>query len=492
MSFIEKLENELNVSTTENGALGYKTTKSALVDFNFKVSSYRNRSPKTIIREFKEVWGENKELAYKYLFFARDIREGLGERRLFRTILPTIEKYLDENVFDLIMEFGRADDMFALKGTSLEDKMVKYIQNTLIQDTINSNECESVSLLAKWLPSPTTSSKETRELAKWLYKKMGLTEKEYRKILSGLRKYLDVTEKKMCAKQWGEIDYSKVSSQANLRYNNAFLRNDEERRRNYLSDLEKGKTKINSSTLFPHDIVYKYRSGSNYDIAFEEMWKALPDYVKGNSNTLAVRDGSGSMTWNGVGRSGAKPIDVATALSIYFSERAEGQFKNKFITFSSRPELVDLSRLNSLKDKIVKCSRYNDCSNTDIAKTFDLVLDVAVNNKLKQEEIPNLLIISDMEFNGAFCGNETKLFDGIAKKWKSYGYEMPRLIFWNICSRTDTIPLTQNKNGVVLISGFSPAIVNMVLSEKLNPYDALVEQLNKERYAKVVLKEEDK
>ena len=262
---------------------------------------------------------------------------------------------------------------------------------------------------------------------------MGLTEKEYRKILSGLRKYLDVTEKKMCEKQWGEIDYSKVSSQANLRYNNAFLRNDEERRRNYLSDLKKGKTKINSSTLFPHDIVYKYRSGSNYDIAFEEMWKALPDYVKGNSNTLVVRDGSGSMTWNGVGSSGAKPIDVATALSIYFSERAEGQFKNKFITFSSRPELVDLSRLSSLKDKIVKCSRYNDCSNTDIAKTFDLVLDVAVNNKLKQEEIPNLLIISDMEFDGAFYGDETKLFDGIAKKWKSYGYEMPRLIFWNIC-----------------------------------------------------------
>ena len=68
MSFINKLEDELNVSTTENGAIGYKTTKKEIVDFNFKISSYRNKGEEEIVDDFKRAWGEDKELAYKFLF----------------------------------------------------------------------------------------------------------------------------------------------------------------------------------------------------------------------------------------------------------------------------------------------------------------------------------------------------------------------------------------------------------------------------------------
>ena len=495
--FIEALEKEMNKSVTENGALGYKTTKHEIVDFNFKVASYRSKTEEEIKADFKKVWGENKELALKYLFYVRDVREGLGERRLFRTCIKEIVNELDGRVFDWIAEMGRYDDLFIFTGTKLQRKLIGYITKQLAEDYRNMKESKPISLLSKWMPSVNTSSKETKKLAKIIiseWKKISpqVNEKEYRHMLSELRSYLDVVEKKMCSQKYSEINYETVPSQANLKYKDAFLKHDEARRKEYLESLEKDKAKINSSVLFPHDIVNRYYNGysikKNKDTALEAMWKGLPDYVKGNGNTLVVRDGSGSMTCN-VGQTTIRALQVATALSIYFSERCKGGFKDKFITFSSSPEFVDLHNFSSLHDKLRECYRYNDCSNTDIEKTFDLVLKVAVKNNLKQEDIPNLLIISDMEFDSArgYYTNEDKLFNIISAKFKAQGYEMPRLIFWNVNSRTNTIPLTQNKNGVILVSGFSPAITKMVLSEQTDPYQALVEQLMSERYSKITL-----
>lgn len=344
------------------------------------------------------------------------------------------------------------------------------------------------------MPSTNTSSKETRILAKRFIKAGNSTEKDYRKLLSKLRAYIDVLERKACANKWADIKYENVPSQANLKYRNAFLKHDKDRREEYLSSLVKGETKINASTLFPHDIVYKYHpddyphSISVKDTTLEELWKSLPNYVNGNMNTLVVRDGSGSMITS-VGNTLVTALDVATALSIYFSERCEGVFKDKFITFSSKPEFVDLSKLTNLHDKIEECYRFHDCSNTDIGKTFDLLLDIAVENNLKQEEIPNLLIISDMEFDNATCSvYKEKIFEIISAKFSRYGYQLPKLIFWNVNSRTTTIPLTQNKHGVILVSGFSPVITKMVLSEETDPYKALVQEITSDRYRQVTLK----
>ena len=132
--FIEALEKEMNKSVTENGALGYKTTKHEIVDFNFKVASYRNKTEEEIKADFKKVWGENKELPLKYLFYVRDVREGLGERRLFRTCIKEIVNELDERVFDWIVAFGRYDDLFVFMGTKLQDKLIAYIKETLKKD----------------------------------------------------------------------------------------------------------------------------------------------------------------------------------------------------------------------------------------------------------------------------------------------------------------------------------------------------------------------
>ena len=187
-------------------------------------------------------------------------------------------------------------------------------------------------------------------------------------------------------------------------------------------------------------------------------------------------------------------MTVATALSIYFSERQSGEFMDKFITFSNRPKFVDLSKCKSLYEKIRTCYAYDECSNTDIEATFDLILKTAVQNNLKQEEIPNLLIVSDMEFDGAttlgWHASEsafTPLFKTIEKKFAAHGYKLPKLIFWNVMSRTGTIPMKENAAGVGLVSGFSTNVVKAVLSDELDPYASIVKILNSPRYEAVAL-----
>lgn len=486
----ETLSNETQL--TENGAIGYKTTGTELLDFNFKVASMRHMSEEEIADMFTKCYYENPVRAIRYLFFLRDREQGLGERRTFRAIIVSLANNhpeLTKSLLPFVPLFGRFDDWFVLLDTSLKNDIIKAIKLQLNEDLMNCEKDKPISLLSKWLPSSNTSSAETRRKAKIIYKSIGMPEKDYRQMLSVLRKHLDVVEVKMSSKNWGDINYNNVPSRANLIYNNAFLRNDEERRRQYLADLASGKegVKINAGVLFPHDVVAKYASGGwyglqvgSYDEGIEQLWKNLPDFVGDGGNTLVVRDGSGSMTCKISGNISA--LHVSTALSIYFAEKCKGEFHDKFITFSARPEIIDMSECKNLHDKLELCNKYDDCSNTDIKKTFELILDTAINNHLTQEELPkNVLIVSDMEFDmGVRC--DKTLFAEIEDEFKEAGYQMPRLIFWNVNSRTGTIPVKQNELGVALVSGFSPAICKMVVSNELDPMKCLLEQINNSRY----------
>lgn len=508
MAFMNAIKNELNneMKLTENGAIGYRTTGKKLLDLNFSVASLRSASEQTIINKFMDAYWEDPVVAMKWLFYTRDCREGLGERRLFRVVLKHLAKDKPDvikAVFNFTPQYGRYDDLWCLLDTDLKNAVISIVKEQINEDVPNMINRKPVSLLGKWLPSENASSKETKRYATMIRNGLDMTSRNYRKMLSDLRKHIDVVECKMSAKQWNEINYEAVPSRANLIYNNAFLRNDEERRRAYLGALEKGEAKINASVLFPHDIVHKYTSGSwrsylnDYDAALEGMWKALPDTVKDNGNTLVVADGSGSMTCNVGGKTNVTALDVANALAIYFAERASGEFKNKYITFSERPQFVDFSKAKSLRDKIGIALRYNECANTNIEAVFDLILRTAVNNHMAQEDIPtNILIVSDMEFDSCATTNSSRssgwysyrgrptatLFDAIDKKYASHGYKLPRMIFWNVNSRTGTIPVKENELGVALVSGFSVNIVNMVMSNKLDPYECLLDVLNVERY----------
>lgn len=489
----ETLNDDFNYSVTENGALGYRTSGKELLDLNFSVSSMRNMSEEKIVEKFVKAFYEDKILAMKWLFYCRD-RTAIGERRLFRICL----KYLAENhqdiakkVIKLIPEYGRWDDLWCLLDTDLKDDVCEVVVHQLLEDGVNMKQSKPISLLAKWMPSANTSSKETKRLAHIIMDNINFTDRQYRKMLSELRAYLNVVEIKMSAKQWDKIDYAAVPSRANLIYNNAFLRNDEERRREYLNKLEKGETKINAGVLFPHDIVHKYGS-SRWNLSpvddptLEQLWKALPDYVSGAGNTICVADGSGSMT-SRIGGTKVTALSVANALAIYFAERSSGQFKDTYITFSSRPQIVDFSNANSLREKIEIAANHCEVANTNIEATFDLILQTAIRNEMTQDDMPqNVLVLSDLEFDRMTSGRTDKrLFEELADRYEAHGYKLPRLVFWNIMSRTDTIPVKENEAGVALVSGFSPAIVKMVLSNSTDPFECLLEQLNSERYAPV-------
>ena len=500
---------QTNVSVTENGMVGYKTTYHPLLDMNFKVSSYRHASDIEIISDINKVLAEKADARYllKFLFMVRGVREGLGERRLFRVALKHVltttnfenKTEIVKNLIDTqIAEFGRYDDLFEVfMGSEYEPYLIESLLKQLKSDYSNMEAGKPISLLAKWMPSENTSSNKTKQLAKKLIKSFGATSKEYRKTLSALRAYLKVTEVYTSANKWDEINYNEVPSKANLKYKDAFLKHDEERRRDYLAALrvgvdKDGKTvKINSSVNFPHEIVSKYMSGgywrsglTSYDEALEQLWKNLKQ-KDGLANTIVVRDGSGSMTCS-IGDGKTTALHVSTALAVYCAERLNADFKDKFITFSSRAQLVDLSKCASLHSKLEVCLRYDDCSNTNIQNVFNLILNTAVEGNIKPEDMPEqILIISDMEFDGNGYNrfnSGSNVFKVAAEAYKNAGYKLPKLVFWNVNSRTNTIPLTQNENGVILVSGFSVNTINMVLNGKTDPMEAFITELDTPTY----------
>ena len=506
--FVEDLAND-ELKKTENGASAFNTSGNALVDLNFKVPSMRKGVDYVL---FEKSLKEDTEHTLKWLLYLRDIRNGIGERKSFREICVYLSNKHEELFLKFLMahleEFGRYDDLvyiaYNTKSEAAKRSVITMIINQLEKDVENMNSNKSISLLAKWLPSENSSSKETKKMAKFMMKELSISPKEYRKTLSKLRKYIDVVETHMSNNTWDKIDYESVPSKANLVYGNAFYRHDNERRLKYLEELAKGEKKINANSMFLYDIVHKYRNMNdddywynNYkenikeDATLEELWKHQ-DKVNGFTDTLVVRDGSGSMASPITGNVSA--MDVGDSITIYATENNIGEYKNKFITFSSKPQVVDFTGCSTLADKLAYLNKYDDGSNTNIEAVFDMVLNTAIKHKYTQEELPNqILIVSDIEFDFVandvynYYGESTPkvdkaLFEELAERYEKNGYKLPKLVFWNVNSRTNAIPLQQNELGVILVSGFSKNIFDMVLSTELDPYKALIKELDSGRY----------
>ena len=497
------LDENHNITLSENGAVMYETSGKNLLDLYWKTPSLRAVGPESL----REIEGllmrammEDKRMFAKFLFFLRDVRGGVGERNSFRNIYLwylRVDRTNAVRFLPLVPEFGRWDDLVWLlcnynyeEADLVKTKIAEIIGTRLREDLEGAG---NISLLAKWLPSPNAgkiSHSESKIVVKWLnnvgYK---MNEAEYRKILSQLREKLKIVERDISAKTYENIDYPAVPSVANTYYGDLFLKYDEERRQAYLDKLASGTAKINAVAVFPHDIYSKvnvFRNDNQTEL--EEMWKSLPNYVSGDPGVLVVRDGSGSMC-SSLSGSSTTALDVASAICLYFSQKLTGEFRNKFITFSSRPELVDLSACKTLKQAKQMLEGYNDCSNTDIEKTFDLILDTAVSHGMKQKDLPKtVLIASDMEFDCVTSSRyaptvSANLFETIRRKFADNGYVMPKLVFWNVNSRTNAIPLKENDNGVILLSGYSVSLCKMVLSNETDPYKALVKELERDRYA---------
>ena len=482
---LEMLKNEANITYTENGAVTNVSTGSECLDLFARIGALRSASDEDITDIFLRAYAENADLAVKTLFFARDIRGGLGERRVFRVILRWLADNEPEtcrkNLY-FVGEYGRYDDLLCLFGTACEQDMLDVIREQLRKDQEAMDDGSAVSLLGKWLPSVNASCAETVRLAKKTARALGMTDAQYRRTLTALRARIRILENNLREKDY-TFEYEKQPSRALFKYRAAFRRNDEERYQAFLDRAGTDSSAMHTGTLAPYDVIAPIVSSFGRAFSEEERksldvtWNALEDFT-GNENALVVVDGSGSMYWEGR----PLPAAVAQSLGIYFAEHNRGAFRNHFITFSALPKLVEV-RGRDIVEKVRYCMSFNDCSNTDLEKVFDLLLRTAVKNRVPQEEMPaKLYIISDMEFDCCSHAEMTN-FRSAEKMFAAFGYVLPQVVFWNVQSRNRQQPVTKNEQGVCLVSGCNAQIFSMLKNDTLDPYHFMMQILTAERYA---------
>lgn len=486
-----------NMTFTENGALCYSSSGNALVDYNAMASQMRAARSGVIHEAMRKAYVQDPVKSVKLMFQTGDVRGGKGERNAFNCSFDWVaEKHpqVAAELLELIPEYTRWDNLVRLtvcKNRKVAERATQLVVSQLEKDKKALETGEEISLLAKWMPSLQTKKEEHKVIVRHLLKALQLQERQYRKLLSGLRGHLQVMEKVMSEKNCDSIDMEKMTAKQQLRYGAYLNRVLPEKRREYIRAVLRGEKKMNAGVLNPVEIlhayirdIYRYEEdwGCPWGIAhkvdckenedLEALWKMLPDRTGGNGSTLVIRDGSGSM-YRPFGKSSTLLVEAADACAIYCAEHMRGTFHNHFLTFSSRPQLVNLDGCNTLQEKILRLRQYSDATNTDLEATFDLLLDAAVREGLSREELPKyLLILSDMEFDDARedcsygCRHRDKktLFAVIREKWESAGYQMPTLVFWNLNGRRTLFPEVDAENGIIFLSGFSTKEMELVLA----------------------------
>lgn len=482
MNFAEVAKQKSNFTRTENGAVALNTSGNKCLDFYASVGSLREADENRITRLFADAYQENPLLATKIVFYGRDIRDGLGERETFRKLIKYMAEYhpgaLKPNL-NLIGYYGRWDDLYSLIGTPLEDEMWKTMWTQFKKDIDNMNEGKEVSLLAKWIKTADASSKNTRKLGILTAQKFGLPVYTFKRLVRDLRKYIKVTERYMSANEWDKIEYSQVSSRAMMVHKNAFMKHDEIRFNDFILKAVEGKEKINSSTLYPYDLIGKIMKWSwnlsfKEDMTVEAQWRQLPNYVDENTNAIVIADTSGSMY--------GRPLNSALGLAVYFAERNKGAYHNLWMSFSSEPKFHTLKG-ETLAQKLSSINMRDWNNNTDLKAAFELILDVAIKNNVSQDEMPKaLIVISDMEIDE--CGNkEWTFYDKMVHKFEKHGYSLPSIIFWNVNSRHDVFHADSSRKGVQLVSGQSVSTFkNLMKCIEMTPVEAMLNTLNSERY----------
>lgn len=482
MRFVEAAKNDAKWTHTENGAVALNTSGSACLDLFSTIGSLRETDETRICRLFADAYAEDALTATKIAFYARDIRGGLGERNAFRTIIRYMATRHPEAIrpnLKYIGLYGRFDDLYSLIGTPVEDDMWHVMKEQFEADVACLADEKPVSLLGKWIKTPDASSAKTRRLGILTARKLGYPVPNFKRILRKLRKASNVVECKMTANEWGEINYPSVPAKAMHNYGKAFGRHDYDRFNDFIHKAVNGEVKINSSTLYPYELVEKicgryFNRCPEENPVVEAQWKALPNYVKEGTNVLVIADTSGSM-WG-------RPIYSSVGLAIYFAERNTGEFHNMWMSFNSNSTIHCLKG-ETLAQKISSLD-YNDWgSSTNLKGAFEHVLEIGVKNHVAPDDMPkSLIVISDMEID--YCGDRSWTFyDQMKDLYANNGYTIPNIVFWNVNSRHDVFHADKNRRGVQLCSGQSVTVFKQLLeSIGLNPVEMMMKVVNSERY----------
>jgi hypothetical protein len=465
-AFVNAVANQ--EARTANGMKARKSTAKATVDLFYNIGASRG---KDITKAFTAAYVENSDVALRIAQWARDVRGGAGERQLFRDILVHLEKRDPDAALALlkkIPEVGRWDDIFVF-----QNPVLKSAAYTMLGDALRAKN----GLAAKWTPRKGQIAAEVRAF-------FGMTPKQYRKSLVALTK---VVETQMCAGDWDNINFSHVPSVASRNYKKAFNRHTPAFAE-YVAKLVAGdKTvKVNASAIYPHDVLkgiaHSYtklnKTETDHVIA---QWDALPNYV-GDASILPLVDVSGSMTTSVPG-STVRCLDVAVGLGLYLADKNKGAFKDTFLTFSSKPQLVTLK--GNIVEKVDQMSKSNWEMSTNLHAAMDKILSVAVKGSVPESDMPKmLLILSDMQFNQCAKFDDSAM-EMIERKYAEAGYTAPQIVFWNLNS-SGNAPVKADKSGAALVSGFSPSIMTALLSadmDQFTPEGIMLKTVMSDRYA---------
>lgn len=471
MNFIDAFKRQADMTESEKGGVVFKTVSNPLLDLYSYIGGMRNRNEDDIVSQWLEARVFDKKLADNLILYTRDFRNtGIGERKIGRILLKelaTIDPHKIERNFQTIVDVGRWDDLFVFVGTSVEKKMFSFIEEQLKKDVKGMKNKEPISIMAKWLKSPNTSSKESRRLARKTYQALGLTERTYRKTLSALRKYIGVVETLMSAGKWDEINFEAVPSIAMSRYINTYNKHCQERFAEYKASLVKGEVKVNAKALTPADICKKFINNGGYEAWtdyywYDEkpkevrgildgvdmaQWGALPNYVEGNQDVVVLSDISGSM-----GAPNYEPIAASVGLATYFAQRNKGAYKNLFMAFASEPVFI------KIEDNwdIEKCFSYVLGQQVSYSTNMDKAFEAIYKTAIETHETPKALcIISDGEMDSWV---QNKASDSIVSKWNNRlieaGLNPIKVISWNVANRHDT-NIAPASDYVSYCSGFS-------------------------------------
>jgi hypothetical protein len=445
-----------NFSLTENKALQYKSVGDECLTLFSRIGGMRNHDRESILNYFKSAFEENPTLATRIAFWVRGARKGAGERNVFHTILQeltyTSPEFLSDNI-DIIVELGYWKDL------------LKYFDNKLVvqkyADAIKAKD----RLACKWAPRKGPKAKKLKEA-------LELTNRLYRKWLT---EYSSTVEQQMSTSHWQDIEYSSVPGQAMRVYKGAFDRRDKDRFDIWKADDD---SKASVSASYPHNIVNTLLTEHNdinndADLMLaEKQWKNLPDYIRPGENILPMIDVSGSM--HGL------PMLVAISLGLYLSERNKDKFKNSFLTFSSHTELIHLDSDLSLIEKLKRILHANWGMSTDFEKAYQSILDTAKMYNVKKEDMPTmLLVLSDMQFDHALRGKKPHL-ELIKEQFEDAGYNVPKLVFWNLRSSScEGSPAQASDTDVAMVSGFNPVLMKAILAvENFSPVEVMMEALS--------------
>ena len=482
---MDYLEKNQNMTTTTNGDVAFKSTLNANLDMFGSLSTLKYSQDDKIKHAFLKAFRENENIAAKLLFFMRDIRGGEGIREAFRTAfsyLIELDADLALKLLPFIPTYGRWDDLVAIydltADVNAKQAIMRIIDEQLGNDYVALKNNEPVSLLGKWLPSINTSSAKSRRLSNEIANRLDMRPVDYRKFLSKLRKHIDILETHMTNGDY-TFDYSKLPARALANHTKAFLRNDDVRYKEFLQSLKTDVSNLTekAKTLYPYEIYAKAFRGNTEDSQLANaLWDSLPkDEIK--SKFIVVVDTSDSM---GVGipmSINHRVSDVANSLGIYAAERLTGPFKNKFITFSNRPEFVTLKG-KTLKEKAYEVKYASWQMDTNIERTYNLILE-ASKGADPEDYIENVLIVSDMQFNRCSNNLSKSTFDAIKDKFEYEGIPFPQMIFWNVNVIQTTFPTTDLTNAT-FISGFSSSMFEQMSEARvLSALELMMNTLNK-------------